>query len=166
METGSMIIKIKGISAVNALSTTKPLIGTVKLKGVAAGAKLGELEATRVLATKKGLLLHGVELEAPCVPAASKTAAGKAALGGKAALAKGAVAKGATSSKVVGGKAALGTGAALSAKSAGLGLGLGGLGPWLALGALGLAATGIYLYLRAQQPQDAFQEPDELESPV
>lgn len=168
MDPASMVIKIKGLSAVSSLSSQSPLVGVVKLKGMAAGtgvaaAKLGEIEIGKVIATKKGLLL--TELEADCLPAITKVASGKAVIG-KAAVTKAAVAKGATQGALTGSKAVYGTGAALAAKSAGWSLGLGGLGPWLALGALGLAATGIYLYLRAQQSEDALQDPDEFESPV
>jgi len=169
MDPASMVIKIKGLSAINSLASGTPIVGVVKLKGgitaaKAATVKLGELEGGRLLATKKGLLLYGAELEHACLPGA-KVAATKAAVA-KAAVGKVALAKGASQGAVVGSKVALGSSAAMSAKSVGWSLGLGGLGPWLALGALGLAATGIYLYLRSQQPQDAFEEPDEFEAPA
>lgn len=170
MDPSSVVIKIKGLNAIPSLSAKGPLVGVVKLKGAAAGTAavtgLHELEAGRAVVTKKGVLLYGAELEPDCIAGLAKASGGKAALG-KAALGKAGVSKAViVKSAATGGKAAIGTGAALSAKSVGWGLGLGGLGPWLALGALGLAATGIYLYLRSQQPEAEIQEPDDFESPV
>lgn len=166
METPAVIIKVKGLSAINTLSSQGQLLGGLKLKGLAAGgktaaAKMGEIEAGRILATKKGLVLYAAEIEgAACAPKAVVT---KAAAVTKAASVKGAGVAAVSGAATT--KGAIGTGAALSAKTVGWSLGLGGFGPWLALGALGLAATGVYLYLRSQQVQDALEEPDEFGTP-
>jgi hypothetical protein len=158
MEAPVVTIKIKGLGAVKAFNAKGAMLGGVKLKGLAAkGAvvKATEFEAKRITATKGGLLLHVSEMEGHVHNLAP------AALGKTGAVAKGVGAKSAVASKSV-----VSTGAALSAKGLGWSLGLGGLGPWLVLGAVGLAATGVYMYLRAQQEEDALREADEFESPA
>ncbi len=136
MEAPTISIKIKGLTAIEALSKKGQLLSG--LKGSTASLKLGELEAKKILVTKNGLVLKEIEGHAVLdVPKAATKAAAKGAAGKAAVVVKGA-------------KAAVVPGTAMSAKGLGWSLGLGGFGPWLALGALGLAATGLYFYLRAQ----------------
>ncbi len=135
MEAPTVSIKIKGLQAIEAFTKKGQLLSG--LKGSTTSLKLGEIEAKKVLVTKNGLVLK--EIEGHAVLDAPKAAAKAAAKG----VGKGAVV-------VKGAKAAVVPGTAMSAKGLGWSLGLGGFGPWLALGALGLAATGLYFYLRAQ----------------
>jgi hypothetical protein len=157
MEAPVITIKIKGLGMTQALGAKGALAGGVKLKGLAAkGAltKATEFEAKRITATKGGMLLHVSEMEGHAhalAPAMGKAGAATKGLGAKSAIAT---------------KGAVGTSAALSAKHLGWSLGLGGIGPWLVLGAVGLAAAGVYMYLRAQQEADMLPEPDEFESPA
>jgi hypothetical protein len=45
----------------------------------------------------------------------------------------------------------VGSVAKVGAAALGWGVALGGLGPWLAVGSLGLAVTGIYFYVQARR---------------
>ncbi len=161
MEAPTVTIKIKGLKAIHALGG-KGAAGGVKIKGLAVGKgaamKVAEVETTRVVATKGGLVMQATEIETHVMAGAK----GKAAMGAKTAM----VTKGAAAKSAVAGKGAVGTGAALSAKGIGWSLGLGGFGPWLVLGALGLTAAGIYLYLRADQEEELQLDQDPFEAPA
>lgn len=137
-----------------------------------------EVEGGRVVGAGKALTIQGGEVEATYVVNGTGTAAktmtvpkgvvaAKAASGKVAAASGKAAAKAAVVAPVVAGAAlapgqaalAAGKGAATSAGtiwtgtgfSLGLGLGLGALGPILVVSALGLIATGVYLYRRNQR---------------
>jgi hypothetical protein len=69
--------------------------------------------------------------------------AAKACLGAKAAVTSGVAAK---------------VAAVPAAAALGWGVALGTLGPWLAVGSLGLAVTGVYFYVQARRLVD--EEPD------
>lgn len=157
METPTITIKIKGLDILTGKG--QQVLTGLKMHGVGAGSlKITELEAKRVLVTKKGLVLQ--EVEGHAFFDGSKVAT-------KGALAKGLGAKSGVVVKGSGVKAVMVPGAALSAKGLGWSLGLGGFGPWLALGALGLAATGIYFYLRAQAMERLPEPPEgDFESPM
>ena len=150
---------------------------TVKLSG-AGGAKLAstkglvlktvEYDGPGLVMTKSGLVIKAAEVEAtgPCLAmqaATGKSAAVATGVKGAAVATGVGAAKGAATAKGVGvaGKAA--TGVAWCGKSAGWGMGLGGFGPLIVIGVLGLAATGAYLYLRNRKLGDA-EELDELGS--
>jgi hypothetical protein len=161
MEVPTISIKIKGLNAIEALSGKGQLLGGLKMQGGLASMKITELEAKRVLVTKKGLILQEVEGHAVFdVPKAATKAATKGA------IAKGMGAKSAIVVKGSGMKAVMVPTAAMSAKGLGWSLGLGGFGPWLALGALGLAATGVYFYLRAQAMESAPEQLEDIDSPI
>lgn len=162
MDAPTISIKIRGLQALEAMRGNGQLLGGVKIQGANALMGLREMEGNRAVMAKKGMMLREVELEGRRMmlqPPAPTTAA------------KGVVAKSAPATSAVKGIAAKGavvsgTGAA-AAHGIGWGLGLGGLGPWLALAALGLAATGIYFYMRAQQlAQASAQDAGELEQPA
>ena len=150
MEVPAVSIKIKGLQAIEALGGKGGLLAGLKAKGGAAAVKLGELEAKRVLLTKKGALILG-EVEGNLFGPKAATL-GKGALGTKGAM----VAKGAAATATTAAPSTL-----LSAKGLGWSLGLGGLGPWLALGALCMTATGVYLYVRERRAAAA-SGPDEV----
>jgi hypothetical protein len=174
MDVPTISIKIRGLQALEAMNGNGQIMGGVKIKGMKALMGLRELDGNRrALMAKKGMLMREVEMEGgrrmmmqpltpPTPPMDTATAV------------KGAVAKttsGASTLKGVAAKGAIvsgtGAGAAATAHGLGWGLGLGGLGPWLALAALGLAATGIYFYMRAQQlAQAANEDNGDLEPPV
>jgi hypothetical protein len=142
-------IKIKGLQAIDALNRGQ-LLGGVKIQGVNALLGMRGMEANGAL-MNKGLLMREVEIEGnrmmlmqPSQGAGAVKAPALSAVAPKsaAAMTKGAGAAATTKSVGV---------AALSTKGWGYGLWLGGFGPWLVLGSLGLAATGVYFYLRAQR---------------
>jgi hypothetical protein len=157
MDAPTISIKIRGLQALQALNGNGQLVGGMQIQGGNALMGLREIDGNRrALMAKKGMMMGGeVEMEGrrrmilqaadPTTTANAKGMIGKTAsatsMATSPATIKGVAAKGA---------AASGTGA-LAAHGVGWGLGLGGLGPWLALAALGLAATGIYFYMRAQQ---------------
>jgi hypothetical protein len=162
MDVPTISIKIRGLQALEAMNGNGQLLGGVKIKGANALMGLREIEGNRALMAKKGMMLREVEIEGRRMmlqPQTGTTAA------------KGMVAKTASATSTMKGVAAKGavvsgTGA-VAAHGVGWGLGLGGLGPWLALAALGLAATGIYFYMRAQQlAQASAQDAGEFEQPV
>lgn len=165
MEVPTVSIKIKGLDAIQALSGKGQLLGTLKVPAGAAAAKgpaslkFTELEAKRVIVTKKGLVLQEIEGHA-VLEGSNGFAATKSAVTTKGALGT----KGGVVVKSAAAKSAIVPGAALSAKGLGWSLGLGGLGPWLALGALGLAATGVYFYLRAQRMETEADDGGDFES--
>jgi hypothetical protein len=161
MDAPSISIKIRGLQALEAMNGNGQLMGGIKIKGAGALMGLREIEGNRAIMAKKGLMMRELELEGRRMmlqPSNGATAA------------KGAITKGTTATATMKGVAAKsavvsGAGGAAAMSSVGWGLGLGGLGPWLALAALGLAATGIYFYLRAQQLAKASTEDlDELDS--
>jgi hypothetical protein len=177
-------IKIKGAAgspgATIKVKGTALYPGTAKLSG-AGGAKLAstkgivlktvEYDGPGLVMTKSGLVIKATEVEAtgPCL--AMQAASGKsAAAASGVTAAKGAAvatgvtaAKGAATAKTVGAASKAATGAAWCGKSAGWTMGLGGFGPLIVIGVLGLAATGAYLYLRNKKLGDA-EELDELGS--
>jgi hypothetical protein len=170
MEVPAVSIKIKGMDAINALAGKGQLLGGMKLKGAAA---LGQLEGAR-LGAAKGLTVSGLELETEKVilgkhgfAIAEIEAKGPILLKSGAAKSAG-VAKGATlACKGAAAKGSAGTIWTAKGLSLGLGVGLGAVGPFLVLAALGLGATGIYLYRRNKKldAQDILDEEAELESP-
>ena len=164
MDVPTISIKIRGLQALEAMNGNGQLLGGVKIQGANALMRLPEMEGNRAIMAKKGMMLREVELEGrrmmlqpPNATTATKGMVAKTA--SATSTMKGVAAKGAVVS---------GTGAvAAHGMGYGWGLGLGGLGPWLALAALGLAATGIYFYMRAQQLAEASgQDPHDLEQPA
>jgi hypothetical protein len=107
---------------------------------------------------KKGLLMREMEMEGNrmMLMQPSQGAANMANATGptvaKSSVAQGAIgAKSGSAAKVaISGAASKGAGAAMY-KGIGWNLWLGGLGPWLVLGSVGMAAMGVYFYLRAQR---------------
>ncbi len=167
MHTPAMTIKYKG-----AVATDPSLAQHLAILGKGGVAKATEVELTRAAATKgvgvQGL--HAIDVETKVYGAGTKTAAAKTTVETKSLLANGASVeceRSAVAAKLGGTKGALGgakgalSGAAKgtiwSGKglSLGLGLGLGALGPVLALGALGLTAAGIYLYRKSAEEAEA-----------
>lgn len=144
METPTLTIKLKGAQALQALAAK----GGPATLGKAAVAAAPAEAARWVAAGKAGACKTA---SAAAIKAASAT---PAAAGVKTA----ALAAGTTLPSA--GTIWSGTGLSL-----GLGLGLGALGPAMLLGALGLTATGIYLYRRGRvaAPEDS---EDELAQPV
>jgi hypothetical protein len=163
MDAPTISIKIRGLQALEALNGNGQLLGGMKIQGGNALMGLREVEGNRAIMAKKGMMLREVEIEGRrrmmLAPSNGTTAT------------KGMVAKTSSATSTVKGVAAKGavvsgTGAA-AAHGVGWGLGLGGLGLWLALAALGLAATGIYFYMRAQQlAQATAQDMADLEQPA
>ncbi len=174
MHTPAMTIKYKG-----AVATDPSLAQHLAILGKGGVAKATEVELTRAAATKgvgvQGL--HAIDVETKVYGAGTKTAAAKTTVETKSLLANGASVeceRSAVAAKLGGTKGALGgtKGALGGAKGAlsgaakgtiwsgkglslGLGLGLGALGPVLALGALGLTAAGIYLYRKSAEEAEA-----------
>ncbi len=147
MDAPTISIKIKGLQAVDALNN----LGGLKINGANALLRMGEIEANRAALAGKGAMMREMEMEGNRMLLQAKGAG--AAKTSVAATTTNAVAGGAKSAAVgttkVAGAAPVG---ATMFGSKGLGaLWLGGLGPWLVLTSLGLAATGIYFYLRAQR---------------
>jgi hypothetical protein len=162
MDAPTISIKIRGLQALEAMNGNGQLLGGMKIQGANTLMGLRELEGNRALMAKKGMMLREVELEGRrmMLQQSNGTAA-----------AKGMVAKttsATTTMKGVATKGAVASGTGVTAAHGiGWGLGLGGLGPWLALAALGLAATGIYFYMRAQQlAQASGEDAGELEPAV
>jgi hypothetical protein len=144
MDAPTISIKIKGLQAVDALNS----LGGLKINGVNALVGMGRMEANRAAMAGKGLMMREMEMEGNRMLLQAKGAG----------MAKTTVTTGAQATAVGAKSAAAGTtkvaGAAGAAMFGSKGLGslwLGGLGPWLVLTSLGLAATGIYFYLRAQR---------------
>jgi hypothetical protein len=176
MDAPTISIKIRGLQALEALNGNGQLLGGMKIQGGNALMGLREMEGNRrAIMAKKGMMMRGGEIEmegrrrmmmqaAPDPTTTTANAKGMVAKTASATSAattpatiKGAAAKGAAVS---------GTGV-LASHGVGWGLGLGGLGPWLALAALGLAATGIYFYMRAQQlAAISAHETNDLDQPV
>ena len=173
MDAPTISIKIRGLQALEALNGNGQLAGTMKIKGANALMGLREMENNRrAIMTKKGMMMREMEMEGRRMMLQPSNMNGmnggmngmnggmngmNGGMNGMSAT-KGAVAKsGSTVGATMKGAAAKGAvvsgagAASYGAKGVGWGLGLGGLGPWLALAALGLAATGIYFYMRAQQ---------------
>ena len=171
MDAPTISIKIRGLQALEAMNGNGQVMGGVKIKGMKALMGLRELDGNRrALMAKKGMLMREIEMEGGRrmmmqPPSPPMDTAGAV---------KGVVAKGSSATSTLKGVAAkgalvsgTGAGAAATAHGLGWGLGLGGLGPWLALAALGLAATGIYFYMRAQQlAQAAAEDNGDLDPPV
>lgn len=176
MEAPSITIKYKGLAALHALGQDPLLSPGTAILGKGALKGTAEIETKRLAATGKGTVLKTTEVETKWVAVKSKGAAcplgytncewtfkgaGKA-LGSKTAATKVAVAGGKTAAS--GGQVAMaaakGSGTIWTGTgfSLGLGLGLGALGPVLALGALGLTATGIYLYRKSAAEAEGLLE--------
>jgi hypothetical protein len=160
MDAPSISIKIRGIQALQALNGNGQLMEGIRIKGANALMGLREVEGNRAMAAKKGMMMREIELEGRRMMMQPPTPNAATAAKGAGAVTKGtaatATAKGVVAKSAVGASAGAGGAAALN--TMGWGLGLGGLGPWLALAALGLAATGVYFYLRAQQLARASSE--------
>jgi hypothetical protein len=154
-------IKINGLRALN----DGQLIGGAKLNG-ANLAMMGE-DGNRALLAKKALMRGGeIEMEGkrmillqPSNGAGAGMKGGLASSGAGAVGTKSAIVTNATPNATMsgaattsGGSVAKSAGAAtVSAKGMGWKLALGGFGPWLVLGSLGIAAVGLYFYLRAER---------------
>jgi hypothetical protein len=172
MDVPTISIKIRGLQALEALNGNGQLLGGMKMQGGNALMGLREIEGNRAIMAKKGMMLREIEMEGgrrmmlqpppdggatAAKGMVAKTTAATSTMTSATSTVKGVAAKGAVVS---------GTGA-VAAHGVGWGLGLGGLGPWLALAALGLAATGIYFYMRAQQlAQASGHDMSDLDQPV
>jgi hypothetical protein len=104
------------------------------------------------LSTKSSALMGGGATKAAAAPMAAALSNGPAPAlsNGLGSVVKGSLV---TKSALVGGaaaKSAVGPGV-VALQGMGWGLVLGALGPWLALGSLGLAATGVYFYVQARR---------------
>ena len=140
--TGNAPAGAKTVSG--SLSTAKSAV--VKPAAAASQAVAGQAPAAKGLVAKPAAAASKVvAAKAPAAQAMQSTASS--------AVAKVPVLKavGAGKSVAVAGKAATGTIWSGTGLSLGLGLGLGAVGPAVLLGALGLTATGIYLYRRNRQ---------------
>jgi hypothetical protein len=165
MDAPTISIKINGLRAVDGLNGQ--LLGGIKIKGANAILGMGGREANRAMMGQNGLMMRMREMEdgrrmmqgpmqGPMQPMQSMQSMQPAMQpiqppNGIAEIAKGSAA---TTKAAAGGaakSAGLGGGAAYHSKGLAMSLWLGGFGPWLVLGSLGLAATGIYFYLRAQR---------------
>jgi hypothetical protein len=176
MDAPTISIKIRGLQALEALNGNGQLLGGMKIQGGNAVMGLREIEGNRrAIMAKKGMMMREVEIEGRrrmMLQATDPTTTANAkGLVAKTASATSMATSPATSTATIKGVAAKGAAAtgtgALAAHGVGWGLGLGGLGPWLALAALGLAATGIYFYMRAQQLAAAsVHDNSDLDQPV
>jgi hypothetical protein len=161
MDAPSISIKIRGLQALEALNGNGQLMGGIKIKGTQALMGLREIEGNRrAVMANKGMMMREIEMEGRRQMMMQPTQGATAAKG---AVTKGTTAtvstvKGVAAKTAVVSGASAGAGGAAALNGVGWGLGLGGLGPWLALAALGLAATGVYFYLRAQQLAKASAE--------
>jgi hypothetical protein len=145
MDAPTISIKIKGLQAVDALNT----LGGLKINGANALVGLGGMEGNRAALAGKGLMMREMEMEGNRMLLQQAKAASMAKANVAQATAVGAKSAATGTAKAAG---AAGTAGVTMFGSKGLGtLWLGGLGPWLVLTSLGLAATGIYFYLRAQR---------------
>jgi hypothetical protein len=157
-------IKINGLQALN----DGQILGGAKLNG-ANLAMMGEDGNRALMAKKAALLMRGggeMEMEGKRMillqpsngagmtkGALGSSGAGGGAVGAKSAVATNAAMSGAPAATANSGAAAAksASAAAASAKGMGWNLALGGFGPWLVLGSLGIAAVGLYFYLRAER---------------
>ncbi|MDH5490891.1 MAG: hypothetical protein OEY14_02850 [Myxococcales bacterium] len=126
-------------------------------------ARAGELEGARITATAKGAVIQAAEMESARLAPAAKGVMAHGLMGpgvGGVAVGPGAAAAGAGAHGVGAAAGAKTVGAgAVAAKGVGAGLGLGTMGPVLAVAAIGLVAAGVYLYLRnAAYEDDEFLE--------
>jgi hypothetical protein len=160
MDAPTISIKIRGLQAVDALNNGQ-LLGGLKINGGSAMMAMRGMDGNRMMMAKKGLLMREMEMEGNRMMMAQPTPMGNmanAAPAAKTTLAAApasvpasnvVAAKSATTAAVSG--AATKGGAVGITKGIGLNLWLGGLGPWLVLGSVGMAAMGLYFYLRAQR---------------
>jgi hypothetical protein len=163
MDAPTISIKIRGLQAVDALNNGQ-LLGGLKLNGgnvMMAMRNMGD--GNRMMMAKKGLLMREMEMEGNRMMLLQQQGGGgNAVTAAKSALASAPspASVSSSASNVIAGKSA--TTAAVSGaaskgggvmigKGLGLNLWLGGLGPWLVLGSVGMAAMGLYFYLRAQR---------------
>jgi hypothetical protein len=156
MDAPTISIKIKGLQALNALNGG---LGGVKINGANALLGMGGMEANRAVMAQKGLLMREMEMEGNRMMLAQPPNGAGAGIAKAAATTNAATGTtAATTATNVGAKSAavagtkgLGGGAAVKSMGYYYSPWLGALGPWVILASVGLAATGIYFYLRAQR---------------
>jgi hypothetical protein len=167
MDAPTISIKIKGLQALDALNNGQ-LLGGLKVNGANAMLAIRGMDGNRMMMAKKGLLMREMEMEGNRMMLMQQPSQGAAnaantmgATATKSSVAQGAIAaKGGTTAKIAAiAAASKGAGAAMY-KGIGWNLWLGGLGPWLVLGSVGMAAMGVYFYLRAQRLMLASGEGD------
>lgn len=153
------------VEGVALLGNTTNLVGATEIEGTQVASATGNTGAQAVSAkvsAAKSSLAKPAALTGKMVAAQAPSAQALGAGASSAAAAKLPALSAATASKsaLAAGKAATGTIWSGTGLSLGLGLGLGAVGPALLLGALGLTATGIYLYRRNRHDPEAGPDPD------
>ena len=153
MDAPTISIKIKGLQAVDALNGQ--LLGGIKINGGNAMLAMRGMDGNRMLMAKKGLLMREMEMEGNRMMLLQPSQGVGQGVGGaaKGSVASNAIAttKSATTATAAASGAASKGGTVVITKGLGWNLWMAGLGPWLVLGSVGLAAMGLYFYLRAQR---------------
>lgn len=152
------------VEGVALLGNTTNVVGATEIEGTHIATATGNTGAQAVSAkvsAAKSSLAKPAALTGKMVAAQAPSAQALGA-GASSAAVKLPALSAATASKsaLTAGKAATGTIWSGTGLSLGLGLGLGAVGPALLLGALGLTATGIYLYRRNRHDPEAGPDPD------